>query len=306
LLPGGSFSLVNNPTPQPPAVWVPANVAAITDQRKKDLVRYGQELIAHTAKYLGPHGTVSQHSNGMNCQNCHLQAGTVPFGNNYGSVASLYPKFRARSGKIETIQKRINDCIERSLNGKALGTSSHELQAMTAYIAFIGSNVPKGVKAVGSGLKELPYLTRAADPQRGRIVYQAHCATCHQPHGDGLLASTQDEYVYPPLWGNRSYNNGAGLFRISNFARFAKSNMPLGVTYKNPTLTDEQAWDVAAFINTQARPTFDAHNDWPDKRSKPVDYPFGPYADRFSETTHKYGPFTPIVNAQNSRAANAK
>ena len=114
--------------------WAAPAVNSITDVKQKEQVVYGQELIAHTAKYLGPSGSVSKISNGMNCQNCHLQAGTAVFANNYGSVASLYPKFRARSGQVEDIYKRVNDCFERSLNGKALSKTSKEMQAVTAYI----------------------------------------------------------------------------------------------------------------------------------------------------------------------------
>jgi thiosulfate dehydrogenase len=102
------------------AWWKPVDINNISDPGLKEQVNYGKDLIAHTSKYLGPNGSVLKISNGMNCQNCHLQAGTAVFGNNYGSVASLYPKFRARSGTIENIYKRVNDCFERSLNGKAL------------------------------------------------------------------------------------------------------------------------------------------------------------------------------------------
>jgi thiosulfate dehydrogenase len=99
--------------------WTPSDINSITDSTQKDQVVYGKELIAHTSRYLGPKGSVMQISNGLNCQNCHLQAGTAVYGNNYGSVASLYPKFRPRSGKIENVYKRVKDCFERSLNGKA-------------------------------------------------------------------------------------------------------------------------------------------------------------------------------------------
>ena len=140
------------------AYWQPKAMDAIADPVLKEQVYYGRELIAHTAKYLGPNGSVLQITNGQNCQNCHLQAGTMAFGNNYGSVAATYPKFRARSGTSENIYKRVNDCFERSLNGKALDTASKEMQSIVAYINHIGSNVPKGEKAVGAGLKDLAFL----------------------------------------------------------------------------------------------------------------------------------------------------
>ncbi len=113
-----------------------------------------------------------------------------------------------------------------------------------------------------------------------------------------ILAADLLEYTYPALWGKNSYNDGAGLYRLSNLAKYVKYNMPQGATFENPQLTDEEAWDVAAFINSQKRPHINVPKDWPDKAKKPVDHPFGPYADAFSEQQHKYGPFQPIVDAQ--------
>jgi thiosulfate dehydrogenase len=286
--------------------WKAPDSDTISNETKKQLVAYGKELIAHTAKYLGPKGSVMQLSNGMNCQNCHLDAGTKIYGNNYGSVASLYPKFRARSGKVEDIYKRVNDCIERSLNGKPLVNSSKEMQAIKAYIEFIGSNVPKGKKAEGSGFRELAYLERAADPLKGAEVYKGKCQSCHQANGEGVLNTEGNEYTYPPLWGINSYNDGAGLYRLSNFARYVKYNMPLGVNHDNTQLSNEEAWDVAAFINSQERPHKIVDKDWPDISKKPIDHPFGPYADNFSEIQHKYGPFQPILDQQLEKSAMLK
>lgn len=274
--------------------WIAPNPNKIKHKKQREQVLYGKELVAHTSKYLGPKGSVKPISNGLNCQNCHLSAGTTIFGNNYGSVASTYPKFRARSGTKEDIYKRVNDCFERSLNGQPLDTASNEMQAIKAYIEFLGSNMPKGEKANGLGLKELPYLDRAADPVKGKLVYERLCQSCHQASGEGVFNNTRTEYLYPALWGENSYNDGAGLYRISNFAKYAKYNMPLGVNFIAPQLSDEAAWDVAAYVNSQKRPHIEVPEDWPDASKKPVDHPFGPYADNFSELQHKYGPFKPI------------
>ena len=265
-------------------------------------IEYGRELIMHTSRYLGPKGIVQASSNGMNCQNCHLEAGTKVFGNNYGSVASTYPKFRARSGSNEDIVKRVNDCFERSLNGKALDSTSREMNAIKAYITFVGSNVPKGEKANGSGLKALAYLDRAADPEKGKIVFTTKCVSCHQPDGQGQFNPDGTEYIYPPLWGKHSYNDGAGLYRVSTFAKYVKYNMPQGVTHLSPQLTDEEAWDVAAYVNSQPRPHKDVPKDWPDIAKKPADHPFGPFVDLFSEQQHKYGPYKPIISYMDSIA----
>jgi len=264
------------------------------DSSEKDLVQYGRELIAHTSEYLGPKGSVLQMSNGMNCQNCHLNAGTQPWGNNYFAVQSTYPKFRARSGTKENQIKRVNDCFQRSLNGKPLDSTGREMRAILAYIKWLGNDVEKDKIPRGSGIFKLKGMKRACDPSKGLEVYVAKCQSCHQADGGGLLAENGKSYTYPPLWGKNSYNHGAGLFRISNFAGYVKYNMPQGTTYEKPVLTDEEAWDVAAYVNSMPRPSKDLSMDWPKIAKKPFDHPFGPYVDPFSEEQHKFGPYKPI------------
>jgi thiosulfate dehydrogenase len=259
------------------------------------LATYGHELISNTAYYLGPKGKVAAMTNGMNCQNCHLDGGTLPFANNYSAVISTYPKFRDRSGAVETLPKRVNDCMERSLNGNALDTNSYEMKAILAYMNWLAGDIPKGKKPKGTGIVDLPYLDRPADTAKGRLVYMNTCTTCHGANGSGQVNADGYGYTYPPLWGEHSYNSGAGLFRISRFAGYVKNSMPFGqVDYKHPVLNDEEAWDVAAFVNSRPRPKMDISKDWPDISKKPIDHPFGPYSDGFSETQHKYGPFKPI------------
>ena len=259
------------------------------------LTAYGRELIENTSYYLGPKGKVAHISNGMNCQNCHLDGGTLPWGNNYSAVVPTYPKFRERSGTVETIEKRVNDCLQRSLNGQAIDSLSKEMRAIVSYMHWIGDDLEKDKKPKGSGILELTYLDRPADPAKGLLVYQTKCVSCHGADGSGKLNEIGG-YTYPPLWGANSYNTGAGLFRLSRFAGYVKANMPfLQATYKNPVLSDEEAWDVAAFVNSRPRPTKDLAGDWPNISKKPVDHPFGPYKDGFSEEQHKFGPFPPIV-----------
>ena len=275
--------------------WLAPDTLGIASEKNGEQIFYGRNLIKNTSLYLGPNGTVAHWSNGMNCQNCHLDAGTKVFGNNYSAVASTYPKFRERSGMMESIYKRVNDCFERSLNGQALDTLGKEMQAIKAYILWLGKDVKKGEKPKGSGLTEVKYLSRAADPEKGQMVYVEKCLSCHGTKGEGKMNANKLTYQYPPLWGEQSYNDGAGLFRLSRFAGYVKSNMPFGANYDNPQLTDEQVWDVAAFVNSQTRPKKDLSKDWPKIAGKPVDHPFGPYADKFSEKQHKYGPFEEIA-----------
>ncbi len=276
-------------------IWMAPDISSEEHSASLKVIEYGRDLIANTAKYLGPKGSIAQITNGMNCQNCHLEAGTKPYGNNYSAVASTYPKFRERSGSVETIYKRINDCIERSLNGQALDSLSPEMQAIKAYIEWLGKDVPKGEKPKGAGIMDLPFLQRAADTAKGKLAYQQHCTSCHTDQGSGKLNPDGITYQYPPLWGDHSYNTGAGLFRLSRFAGYIKQNMPFGASYQNIILSDEEAWDLAAYVNSQPRPVKDLKMDWPKISAKPVDHPFGPYADKFSEQQHKFGPFEPIA-----------
>lgn len=276
-------------------VWSAPDTSDLANTAHDVLVKYGRELISNTAYYLGPKGKVLHITNGMNCQNCHLEAGTKIWGNNYSAVAANYPKYRERSGTIENIYKRVNDCIERSLNGKPLDTLSREMQALKAYIEWVGKDVAKGTKPAGAGITELTYLYQAADPGKGKEIYTAKCQSCHGENGEGKFDGTGTGYQYPPLWGAHSFNFGAGLYRISRFAGYIKSNMPFGANYDNPQLSDEEAWNVAAYVLSKPRPAKDISKDWPKISAKPIDHPFGPYADTFSERQHKYGPFLPIA-----------
>lgn len=279
-----------------PYLWIPPDTASIPITSEGELIRYGRELVMHTGAYFGPGGRISGLANGMNCQNCHIDGGTRTFGNNFSQVASTYPKYRPRNDRVETIAFRVNSCMERSLNGKALDSSSREMKAFIAYLEWIGKEVPRKTKLFGIGTQKLSYLNRAADPEKGKRVFADKCQTCHGENGEGKREDGLPEYQYPPLWGLHSYNTGAGLYRISLFAGYVKNNMPYGVTWQRPQLTDEEAWDVAAFVNSQTRPAFEHLNeDWPHISRKPPDYPFGPYADSFSETRHKYGPYNGML-----------
>jgi len=110
-----------------------------------------------------------------------------------------------------------------------------------------------------------------------------------------MLASQDPRrgYVFPPLWGDDSFNNGAGMARVLTAARFIKARMPFG----RPDLTDDEAFDVAAYINSKPRPQMSIsqlEKDYPDRSTKPVDSPYGPYADPFPAEQHRFGPFAPI------------
>ncbi len=273
---------------------VAPSINRLSRDPNKEQLLYGQELIRNTAYYIGFNGTKKQITNGLNCQNCHLDAGQKPWGNNYLGVASSYPQIRKRSNKMTDVYGRINGCLSRSLNGQTLDSTDTEMKAMAAYINWLGQDIPKGYKAKGAKVYPIDFLDRAASPENGKRVYETKCMVCHQQNGEGILSENKRSYTYPPLWGKHSYNDGAGLYRLSKFAGYAKMNMPFGVTHENPLLSDEEAWDLAAYVNSMPRPEKDKSNDWPNLADKPIDHPFGPYSDPFSEEQHKYGPYKPI------------
>jgi len=275
--------------------WHVPDTSQIAKTEEGDLIKYGRELIAQTSVFLGPKGKVAKISNGMNCQNCHLAAGTVAFGNAFFAVASTYPKYRDRSGRIESIEFRVNECMERSLNGKKLDSLSREMKAMVAYFKWLGKDVPKGTKPKGTGTEELSFLSRSADPLKGKKIFVSMCQRCHGKNGEGVLAADSVSFTYPPLWGDKSYAISAGMYRLTKLAGFIRNNMPLFTTVNKPVLSVEESWDVAAFIVSQDHPKRFFSYDWPNIATKPADYPFGPYIDGFPERQHKYGPFETII-----------
>jgi len=290
-------------------------MADIPNNQEGNLIKYGLTIFTHTAKYFGPSGRISKSHNGLICQNCHLDAGTRPFGNNLGVVSTTYPRYLPRAGTILNTAEKINECFLRSLNGKSIDTASNEMHALVAYINWLGKDVKKGEEFDGSGPIMPPlFIDRAANPNNGKEVYDRNCARCHGKDGQGQLvtdvmkdeskqqggtATIDEVYYYPPVWGDKSYNGVATLYRLSKLAGFVKYNMPYPVTYVNPVLTDEQAWDVAAYINSQPRPLNDHSKDYAvDISKKPFDFPFAPYADKFSEQQHKFGPYLQMSSAQ--------
>lgn len=168
------------------------------------------------------------------------------------------------------------------------------MKAIYAYIKWLGKNVPKGDQVKGSGIESMEVLAIAASPTKGQIIYTQQCSSCHGNNGEGVKQLSGDYFLYPPLWGAQSYNDGAGMNQLSKLAGFIKNNMPNGVNYHQPKLSKEEAWHVAAYINSHNRPHKDKSKDWPDLSKKPFDYPTGPYVDSFSEQQHQYGPFAPI------------
>ncbi|MEI6019874.1 MAG: c-type cytochrome, partial [Bacteroidota bacterium] len=265
-----------------------------------ELVRYGRELVINTAYYIGPEGTVSKNlRNKMNCANCHLDAGTRPYAFNYLSSHARYPQYRSREDRILTLADRVNNCIERPHSGIALKLDSREMTAILCYMKWLGQNVPMNQHVEGDAPFKLEFIDRAADPVKGEAIYKKECVVCHGADGEGKMRADNVCYEFPPLWGLKSYQPGSSMHRVYKAAAFIYANMPnKNSNYKNPKLTFEEAFDVAAFINDDRihkRPVNNGTINYPNIKTKPLDYGTGPFVDSFPDLQHKFGPWGPIV-----------
>lgn len=193
--------------------------------------------------------------NELSCTSCHAGAGMEEEVSSLVGMASVYPMYIGRSGQIVTLEERINGCMVRSMNGQKFAEDDEDLDAMVAYLTYISQGIPVGAELPWrhqSDMKDVP-VPNIAD---GEVLYQQSCIACHAGDGAGTGSNTG-----PALWGDGSFNDGAGIARMSKMAGYIQNNMPIGAA---GTLTDQEASDLAAFILSQERPEWKNHDkDWP-------------------------------------------
>lgn len=275
-----------------------------------ELVRYGYQLISNTPLYIGPNGKVGKFAgNLMSCNNCHLDAGTRKYGLSLHASYGNYPQYRSRENKILDIEARINNCVERPLNGDPIPEDSKEMLAIVCYLKWLGEGIPVGTVPEGSKLPEIDLLNRAANPKKGALIYKKHCASCHGVKGEGKLNESENKFLYPSLWGDNSYQKGSSMYRLMKATAFVYANMPYGkASGENPFLSLEQAYDVSAFVNDitiHDRPSpKKGNNDYQNLSTKPFDYPHGPYLDPYPEKLHRFGPFQRIIEFYEKNKSN--
>lgn len=302
--------------------WIQPAESTIPNNSAGEMIRFGRTLMNETYRYLGDgsRAPVKYTGNKLVCTNCHLENGTKPFSGPLITVSKEYAdpgKYNTRTNENRTVEVRINGCMQRSMAGSPLPEDSDEMQAMVAYVEWLatGIQVANWKDVLGQDMPGLPDMARAANPVRGADIYEQECRTCHGDNGEGRWDSDLEKFRYPALWGPDSFNNGAGMYRIRTGVGFIKNNMPYG----KEDLSDEDAWDVTAFISSQTRPVFSKHlNDWtgygPDgmplwmKKRVDADYPnYWPRHDgsdnltlppMFPQSQHKYGPFQPMHDMQ--------
>ncbi|MCO4322587.1 c-type cytochrome [Aliidiomarina quisquiliarum] len=230
----------------------------------------GMRLLNETARLL-PDNV----GDGLNCNSCHMAQGKRPLGAPYINTINDYPKFMPRAQDVLNIQERINGCFRRSMNGVPLDESSVEMQAMVDYMDWLRGDVEKGNRVSIQNMEYFKVGQFTPDPVRGEQIYVQQCASCHGGNGEGMKDQFGD-FIFPPLWGDESFNLGAGMARISRAAPFVLHNMPLGVSLDAPlgqiTLSKQDAVDVSAYFTVKPRPDFpDKIHDWPGV-PKPPDF----------------------------------
>ena len=232
------------PAPAKAKTFTPPPMSAIPNSEFGKEVAMGRAIFDDPA--ANAHGFVG---NTMKCSNCHLGEGTVANAAPMWAAYVAYPQYRAKNGHVNTFAERLQGCFKFSENGKAPPVGDPVLVSLESYAYFLAKGAPTGTKMAGGGFLKLAKPAMKPDYVRGQDVYVANCAMCHGYDGKGQDARGQ--VVFPAVWGDQSYNWGAGMAQIKNAAGFIKANMPLG---KGGSLTDQQAFDVAAFIDGHPRP----------------------------------------------------
>lgn len=241
------------------ANWKPLTEQDIPNDSLGASIRRGLYLLRFTPDSLPAYATSS-----LKCTSCHQQDGLKASAAPLTGAHARFPKYMPRTGAVIGLADRVNYCFTRSLAGNAIPTDSREMQDILAYIAFISKDVPVGAKIAGTdGLISMKD-TLDGDKTRGEAIFKRECVVCHQADGQGNAA-------FPALWGPKSYSIGASMAREERAASFIWHNMP---QTKPGSLTPQEAFDVAAFINSHPRPDSPGkERDWP-MGGAPKDVPY--------------------------------
>jgi thiosulfate dehydrogenase len=244
--------VVAQPPAKPPSdLFQPPARGAYPEGELGEAVKRGEAIFhdtkANAGRFVG---------NDLSCANCHLDDGRRADSTPMWAAWGLYPAYRKKNGRVNTMAERLQGCFTFSMNapaseaGHAPDPLDPVIVELEAYMYWLATGAPSGVKLKGQGYPELAKPAQAPDLARGQAIYTAQCAICHGEMGHGM-PDPEGRQAFPPLWGARAYNWGAGMHRTNTAAAFIRANMPLG---KPNTLSEQEAWDVAAFVNSHERP----------------------------------------------------
>ncbi|RQP22222.1 c-type cytochrome [Piscinibacter terrae] len=225
-----------------------AGIDALPHDKYGELVRQGYRIFTDTPRHARRYS-----GNALSCTNCHLDAGRRADAAPMWAAWGMYPAYLGKNDRVNTFEERIQQCFRFSLNGFSPPVDGHEVRALVAYAQWLARGRPVGVELPGRGFPTVPRTGADPNPLSGKTLYAQRCAPCHGESGAGR-GDAASGHQAPALWGMDSFNKGAGFNRVDLLAGFLKANMPLD----NPTLSDQEALDLAAWITLQER--------WPDPR----------------------------------------
>lgn len=206
---------------------------------RRATTEYGKRLMTNTPEYLERFIP-----NRLACSSCHIDAGTEPGELSLVNAVHNYPR----------PEDRINLCVTRNMNGRPLPENGDEMTGMVAWLRFLAEDYAATGASERKSHDPARFVkpARTADPKAGAGLFGKRCADCHGKDGAGLLASRDPKqgYLFPPLWGLESWGDASEMADATTAARFIKAKMPLG----QANLTDDEAWDLAAFVEIKPRP----------------------------------------------------
>ena len=258
----GHFSgpLISSHTTMVTAWEIPKN--PLTD-RELDQSRLSEEIRWGFRIFTNTRAEAARFTPGkMSCSNCHLNAGQREKSLPVVGIVGMFPEYNRRSGRLFSLGDRIVDCFLRSQNGTGTAEANRELPTQTskevlavaAYLTWLSKGFDIGASPPWRGQNVIPASSlipiEKLDPAQGEAIFVERCTTCHGADGQGVAVGDKRP---GPLWGPDSWNDGAGAARIYTLAGIIRYSMP----YLNPgSLTDEEAQQVAAFVNSKPRPEF--------------------------------------------------
>ncbi|WP_097459608.1 c-type cytochrome [Mangrovitalea sediminis] len=236
-----------------PGYFQPGLAKDLPSGKFGESVRRGAHIFNNT--HLDPQASQFV-GNGQDCTNCHLNGGRHANAAPMWAAWVLYPQYRSKNDKVNTMVDRLQGCFTYSENaqGSAKGSAppadSQVLTDLMSYMYWQATGAPTGVTMKGRGYPKLPEPPQPFSAKRGEKLFAENCALCHGRNGEGTQQG-KNQYVFPPLWGAHAYNWGAGMHQVNTAAAFIRANMPLG----NPgSLSVQDAWDLAAFVDSRPRP----------------------------------------------------
>jgi len=228
--------------------------STIPDDETGEAIRRGMQIVNHTYKEM-PDNVGNQ----LNCTSCHLGNGSEAYASPWNGLSSIYPIYRSRAGRVNSLQERINGCFQRSMNGKPLDLASDDMNAIVAYMNWLSQGIPMGVSPEGRGFAKID-KTLEPNADNGKKLFAEKCSTCHGENGEGQY-NDDGTYVYPAVAGDKSFNDGAGMARTYTAAAFIKGKMPFG---QGNSLSDQEAVDIAQYFTHLPRPVkANKDKDWP-------------------------------------------